>query len=43
MKHTLIRIQIENNIYDRLVTDSIKYALLSLPYTINRMKLRDIR
>ena len=27
MKHTLIRIQIENNIYDRLVTDSIQYAL----------------
>ena len=43
MIHPIIRIQIENSIYDRLVAESVKYALISLPYTINRMSLKDIQ
>ena len=38
----LIRIQIENSVYDRLMADSVRYAIISLPYTINRMNLLDI-
>ena len=43
MINQLIRIQIENSIYDRLMAESVKYALISLPYTINRMSLKDIQ
>ena len=43
MIHPIIRIQIENSIYDRLVAESVKYALISLPYTINRMSLKNIQ
>ena len=42
MSHPIIRIQLENATYDRLVDSSIRYALISLPYTINRMELRQI-
>ena len=43
MLRQIIRIQIENSIYDRLMEKSVSYALISLPYTINRMRLRDIQ
>ena len=39
----IIRIQIENSIYDRLMAESVRYAIISLPYTINRMNLLDIQ
>jgi len=42
MSHPIIRVQLENSIYDRLVEESIRYALISLPYTINRMKLKQV-
>ena len=38
--HDLIRIQIENRLYERLVLEAVEYAILSLPYTINRMDLK---
>ena len=41
MSHPIVRVQIENSIYDRLVSTSVQYAVISLPYTINRMDLRD--
>jgi hypothetical protein len=37
----LIRIQIENRLYERLVLEAVEYAILSLPYTINRMELKE--
>ena len=43
MRHPIIRIQIENSIYNRFIVDSVRYAIISLPYTINRMSLRDIQ
>jgi hypothetical protein len=43
MSHQMIRVQIENSIYDRLVKNAVDYALISLPYTINRMNLRDYK
>ena len=43
MLKQIIRIQIENSIYDRLMAESVKYAIISLPYTINRMNLIDIQ
>jgi|TARA_B100000959_G_scaffold141772_1_gene148828 hypothetical protein len=39
--HDLIRIQIENRLYERLVLEAVEYAILSLPYTINRMELKE--
>jgi len=42
MWHPIIRVQIENSLYNRLVKDAVEYAIISLPYTINRMKLRDL-
>ena len=39
--HDLIRIQIENRLYERLVLEVVEYAILSLPYTINRMELKE--
>ena len=42
MLKQIIRIQIENSIYDRLMEESVRYSLISLPYTINRMNLLDI-
>jgi len=41
MSHPIVRVQIENSIYDRLVSTSVEYAVISFPYTINRMDLRD--
>ena len=43
MLKQIIRIQIENSIYDRLMAESVRYAIISLPYTINRMNLIDIQ
>jgi hypothetical protein len=43
MLKQIIRIQIENSIYDRLMAESVRYAIISLPYTINRMNLLDIQ
>ena len=43
MIHPIIRIQIENTLYDRLVVEAIRYSIISLPYTINRMKIKDIQ
>ena len=37
----MIRIQIENRLYERLVLEAVEYAILSLPYTINRMELKE--
>ena len=43
MLKQIIRIQIENSIYDRLMAESVRYAIISLLYTINRMNLIDIQ
>lgn len=42
MSHPIIRVQLENSVYNRLAEEAIQYALISLPYTINRMKLQNV-
>lgn len=42
MSHPIISVLLNNSLYDRLVQESVEYALISLPYTINRMNLRGL-